>query len=76
MEVMYLFMKVIVQMSKRDVPKRYEKLYKKAMLGRSRKAAMRMFCLECVGYENSEVSLCTDPECPLYPYRPKESGKL
>ncbi len=54
---------------KREIPKKYRKLYKIAMNGRSRQAAMRMFCLECVGYVIEEVGLCIDPGCPLYPYR-------
>ena len=59
-------------MSYRDVPPRYAKMYKRAMSGKSRKAATRMQCIECMGYVESEVELCTDPGCPLFPYR---SGK-
>lgn len=53
----------------RNIPRRYCELYKRAMKGRSREAAMRMFCLECVGYIANEVRLCTDKGCPLYPFR-------
>ena len=53
----------------RLVPKKYQKLYEKAISGRSRKAAIRSFCIECVGYFEKEVRACTDPECPLYLYR-------
>jgi hypothetical protein len=50
----------------------------------TRGEAIRLFCLECVGYTkhrsnltgsvakrvaSAEVTKCTDPECPLYPYR-------
>lgn len=56
----------------RDIPAKYQKLYNRAMSGKSRKAAIRMFCLECMGYSEYEVSVCADPNCPLYPYRPKE----
>jgi len=56
-------------MSNRDIPVRYVKMYARAMKGKSRKAAMRMQCIECMGYVESEVDLCTDPGCPLYPYR-------
>lgn len=52
-----------------DVPKKYIKLYRLAMSGRSRKAAMKFFCAECVGYNPEEVELCTSRDCPLYPYR-------
>lgn len=53
----------------RDVPKKYKKLYEKAISGRSRKAAIRSQCIECVGYQEKEVTLCTDKGCPLYLYR-------
>jgi len=54
----------------RQIPPRHRALYEQAMKGKSRKAAMRVFCLECCGYEIKEVFLCSDVECPLYPYRP------
>jgi hypothetical protein len=44
-------------------------LYDRAMTGKSRKAAMRMFCLECMGYSERGVEECTTTVCPLYPYR-------
>lgn len=31
--------------------------------------AIRAFCLECVCGQREEVTLCTAPHCPLYPYR-------
>lgn len=54
----------------RQVPVRSRAIYEKAMSGRSRKAAMRVFCLECCGWQVNEVFECTDVGCPLYPYRP------
>ena len=62
-------------MAIRNTPGKYKVMYKKAMSGRSRKAAVRMFCLECVGYSEREVSLCTDPYCPLFKYRPKAKAQ-
>jgi len=53
-----------------QMPKTYRGIYDKAMSGKSRKAAMRAFCLECVGWQIKEVHLCTDRACPLFPYRP------
>jgi hypothetical protein len=35
-------------------------------------SAIRAFCLECVCWSRGEVKKCTDPLCPLYPFR---SGK-
>ena len=63
-------------MSQRDIPRKYQKLYSRATSGKSRKAAIRMFCLECVGYSEYEVSVCTDADCPLYAYRPKEKVEV
>ena len=52
-----------------QVPAKYRALYKRAMSGKSRKAATRCFCLQCVGWQPSEVAKCTAPGCPLFPYR-------
>ena len=42
--------------------------------------SIRAFCLQCVGYQTSEVKLCTAHKCPLYPYRmgyrPKNSKPI
>ena len=51
------------------IPVRQRAVFEKAWAGRSRKAAIRAFCLECVGHESAEVNRCTSPACPLYPYR-------
>ena len=53
----------------REIPRKYEKLYNRAMSGCSRKAAVRSFCLECVCYHEAEIRFCTDKTCPLYKYR-------
>jgi len=52
-----------------QIPGKYRSLYLRAWGGKSRKAATRAFCLECVGYNAAEVGRCTDGACPLYPYR-------
>lgn len=57
------------EITKRNVPRRYKKLYKHAMTGRSMSAAIHIFCLECVAYNWAEVKRCSDPGCSLYPYR-------
>jgi hypothetical protein len=59
---------------RRDVPKRYQALYARAMRGKSRKAAIHSFCAECVGYVVKEIHLCTDAGCPLFPYRPRATA--
>lgn len=52
-----------------QIPKLYQGIYEKAVSGKSRKAAMHAFCLECCGWQIKEVFSCTSPQCPLYPYR-------
>lgn len=56
------------------IPESMQKTYAKAMTGKSRGAAVKAFCQQCCGYERKEVTLCTDKECPLYPYRPYRSS--
>jgi hypothetical protein len=56
---------------RREVPKKYRGLYERAMAGKSRKAAMHAFCLECCYWQVKEVQQCSDDHCPLYPYRPR-----
>lgn len=56
-------------MTRMTVPKKYRGVYKKAIRGRSRTAAIRAHCLMCTAWQSEEVKLCTAPECPLYPYR-------
>ena len=61
----------------RQMPEHCVKAYNRAMSGKSRNAAIKAFCRECVGYENMalEIRLCTDRSCPLYPYRPHRKAK-
>ena len=54
-----------------QVPPKYRALYRKAWSGRSRKAAIRAFCMECVCYSPAEVERCSSPCCPLSGYRLK-----
>ncbi len=55
----------------REVPTKYQRIYRRAMTGKSRKAAMHAFCLECCYWQIKEVQLCGDDGCPLFPYRPR-----
>ena len=52
-----------------DVPAKYRGLYRRAWDAASRKGAIRAFCLECVGWQESEVHQCTAPACPLFEFR-------
>jgi hypothetical protein len=58
----------------RDVSQKYEGLYAKAMSGKSKSAGVKCTCLDCMGWVRAEVSVCTDHDCPLYPYRPYRSS--
>ena len=51
-----------------DVPRRLHGLYRLAV-GGSRRAACRLHCLECCGWQSREVELCSAPGCCLWPYR-------
>jgi hypothetical protein len=37
--------------------------------GGSRQAAIRLFCLECMGGYRPEIKRCTDRECALWSFR-------
>jgi len=52
-----------------DIPARQRAIFRRAWTGKSRKAAIRAFCLECMGYQSAEINRCTGATCPLYPYR-------
>lgn len=62
----------IAKIAKRleDTPETMRRTYLRAVGGRSKPAAIRAFCSECVGWDREEVRRCTAPACPLYPYRP------
>ena len=53
-----------------DIPKAYQRIYDKAVKGKSLRAAAKSFCLECMGWQRDEVRQCTAMACPLFPYRP------
>ena len=53
-----------------DAPSASQATLTRAYAGRSRNAAIRAFCMRCVGYARSEVRDCTSWACPLHPYRP------
>ena len=57
---------------RKNIPTKYVELYKKSKSGKSRTAAMKMQCIECCGYNLSEVHKCTDHGCPLFEFRPQK----
>lgn len=59
-----------------DVPKIYRGLYDKAVEGKSLRAGVNAFCLECVSWQREEVNRCTATACPLHPYRPYQRATI
>jgi hypothetical protein len=51
------------------VPPKCRGTYKKAMSGRSQRAAIRAYCLRCCNWRRNEVKQCTCPGCPLFFFR-------
>lgn len=60
---------------RKQIPDIHRANYDKAIRGRSMKAGVKAFCLECTCWQKEEVRLCTDLACPLYPYRPYRISK-
>jgi hypothetical protein len=48
----------------RDVPSHYQGFAERAKT--SKAAAVKLFCLECVGYVRADVTNCTATKCPLF----------
>ena len=59
-----------IQKRRADMPKVYRSSYDKAVSGKSLRAAVNSFCLECCMWEREEVRRCTSLACPLYAVRP------
>lgn len=53
----------------KTIPVRYRKMYRMALERRSRRFAVRVFCLECNGWSSVDVRRCVSSGCPLYLYR-------
>ena len=37
--------------------------------------AIRLFCIECMGYQVAEIPRCSAPLCPLFPYKMGDAHK-
>lgn len=50
--------------------------FQRAFTGRSRVAAIKARCYDCVGFEHpySEIGCCPTPECPLWEFRALKKG--
>ena len=56
-----------------ECPTPYRRTLERAYAGKSKTAAIRAFCLRCVGFLRNEVRDCTSYGCPLHPYRPYQA---
>ena len=54
----------------KDIPLSKQRIYISALKGKSVTVAVKVHCLECVGWDKEEVQKCTSPACPLFLYRP------
>jgi hypothetical protein len=59
---------------RKTTPERFLPLVDKAEKG-SKKACVKLKCLECSGWQSSEVRKCVITHCPLFPIRPYQ-GKV
>jgi hypothetical protein len=66
--------KEAVRNRKPDVCKRWLPLVQKARNG-SVKACVALKCIDCSGYQATEIKYCTLFDCALYPLRPYKQGK-
>lgn len=57
-----------------EVPAFRRGTFLRAYTGKSRNAAIKAFCLRCVGYLSKDVQNCTAFKCPLHQYRPYQKG--
>ncbi len=53
-----------------EIPKKYRRIYKKAVETNNKAAAIEALCLECVCWQKNEVVNCSCLACPLYGVRP------
>ena len=54
---------------RKQVPKKYQGLYDRALKRGNLRAAVNAQCLECVAWVSDEVRKCTDLACLLYVHR-------
>lgn len=56
-----------------QMPRSYRAVYEKAVRGRSLRASINSFCLECICFQVEEIRNCSDKACPLWAVRPYQS---
>jgi len=57
------------------IPSKYRKLYDRVFTGKaSPRQAIKLHCLECFGYVQTETRRCDNHLCNLYRYRPYQKS--
>jgi hypothetical protein len=56
-----------------QMPKQYLGAYRAAITGKHRISAIKVFCLECQGWERAGVAECPSKACALWSYRPYQT---
>ena len=62
-----------IRLLKEKTPERFHPLVERIAKG-SRAAAQKLFCIECMGHQQSEVKHCTSLGCPHFLLRPYQKG--
>jgi hypothetical protein len=57
-----------------QMPRKYRRLYDRAVQGKSLRSCVNAQCLECCGWQSKEVAMCSDVACPLWAKRPYRSS--
>lgn len=57
------------------IPTAYRKNYLRAMLGKSKAAALKAKCQDCTNWQREEITHCPVMTCPCWPYRPYAHDK-
>lgn len=57
------------------IPAIYQRVYRKAVKGKSLRAAVNAKCQDCVNWQRKEIENCTIVTCPLWSVRPYSKAK-
>ena len=63
-----------IEQRREKIPRKYRRLYDRAVSGKSLRASINCQCLECCDWSSKEVNLCSDLGCPLFAVRPYRSS--
>jgi hypothetical protein len=63
-----------IELRREKIPRKYRRLYDRAVSGKSLRASINTQCLECCEWISKEVILCSDLGCPLFSVRPYRSS--